>query len=184
MGDYILASASPRRQELLKLILPEFKIIPSGIEEIVPLGMEGEEQPRYLANLKAKDIAVKYPDDIVIGADTSVIIDSTVLGKPVNADDAFGMLKILSGKKHKVVTGCAVVKKGLCNSFSVATEVEFYPLSDSEIEDYIITGEPFDKAGAYGIQGRGALLVKEIRGDYFNVVGLPVAELNRKLKLY
>lgn len=183
MNTVILASASPRRKELLGLITEEFKIIPSGVEETVPDGIPPEKQPEFLAKLKAEDIAKKYPHDIIIGADTSVIIDNCVLGKPDGREEARSMLNRLSGRMHKVITGCAVIKNGECRSFSSVTEVEFYRLTDKEIEDYIATGEPFDKAGAYGIQGKGGLLVKAIRGDWFNVVGLPVAELARVLKI-
>lgn len=183
MGDLILASASPRRKELLGLITEKFEVIPSGVEENVPDGIPPEKQPEFLARLKAEDIAKKYPHGTVIGADTSVIIDDCVLGKPRDRAEAKLMLSRLSGRTHKVVTGCAVIKNGEVRSFSSVTEVEFYPLKDCEIEEYIATGEPFDKAGAYGIQGKGGLLVKAIRGDWFNVVGLPVAELSRVLKI-
>lgn len=183
MNTVILASASPRRKELLGLITEEFTIIPSGVEETVPDGIPPEKQPEFLAKLKAEDIAKKYPHDIIIGADTSVIIDDCVLGKPDGREEARSMLNRLSGRTHKVITGCAVIKNGECRSFSSVTEVEFYRLTDKETEDYIATGEPFDKAGAYGIQGKGGLLVKAIRGDWFNVVGLPVAELARVLKI-
>ena len=113
-----------------------------------------------------KEFCMRYP------------IKEVVL-KPENPEDAVRMLTALSGKRHKVITGCAVCKNGACRSFSSVTEVEFYPLDDREISDYVATGEPLDKAGAYGIQGRGALFVKSINGDYFNVVGLPVAALRR-----
>ena len=110
-----------------------------------------------------------------------VILDGEIMGKPADESDARRMLGALSGKKHKVVTGCCIIRGDSRRAFSDITEVEFYPLSDSEIDDYIATGEPFDKAGAYGIQGQGALLVKGIIGDYFNVMGLPVAMLKREL---
>ena len=176
---YILASASPRRRELFGLISDDFRIVPSNAEETAPDGIAAENLPERLARLKAGDIAAKYPFDTVIGADTLVILDGKVLGKPENPEDAVRMLTALSGKRHKVITGCAVCKNGACRSFSSVTEVEFYPLDDKEISDYVATGEPLDKAGAYGIQGRGALFVKSINGDYFNVVGLPVAALRR-----
>ena len=184
MDTVFLASASPRRKELFCLKTEEFKIIPSGVEETVPDGIPPEEQPEYLASLKAEDIAKKYPHDIIIGADTSVIIDNCVLGKPGDRENAKEMLKMLSGRTHKVVTGCSVIKNGECRSFSSVREVEFYRLTEKEIEEYIATGEPFDKAGAYGIQGKGGLLVKAIRGDWYNVVGLPVARLARELKAF
>ena len=179
MNDLILASASPRRKELLSLITEDFKIIPSGVKEAVPDGIPPEKQPEYLARLKAGDIAKKYPHGTVIGADTSVIVDECVLGKPHGREQAKTMLKMLAGRTHKVITGCAVINNGECRSFSSVTEVEFYPLTEKEIEEYIATGEPFDKAGAYGIQGKGGLLVKAICGDWYNVVGLPVARLAR-----
>ena len=176
---FILASASPRRRELFGLISDDFRIVPSNAEETAPDGIAAENLPEYLARLKAGDIAAKYPFDTVIGADTVVILDGKVLGKPENPENAVRMLTALSGKRHKVITGCAVYKNGACRSFSSVTEVEFYPLDDKEISDYVATGEPLDKAGAYGIQGRGALFVKSVNGDYFNVVGLPVAALRR-----
>ena len=178
---YILASASPRRKELLSLVVNDFEIVPSEIPEIVPDDLEVEKHSEYLARLKANDIAKDYKDAIVIGADTSVIYGGEILGKPCDREDAKRMLRFLSGNTHKVITGCAVVENGVCNSFSVTTEVEFFELTDKEIEDYLDTSEPYDKAGSYGIQGFGGLFVKAIKGDYFNVVGLPVAHLKRFL---
>lgn len=179
--SYILASQSPRRRELLSVISDDFTVIPSNVEEIVPDEIEIFDGPEYLAKIKALDIAKDYPNDIVIGADTSVFLGEFVLGKPTDRKDAFSMLKALSGNTHRVITGCAIVKGDKCVSFSVKSEVEFYQLSDEEINAYLDTNEPYDKAGAYGIQAKGALLVKEIRGDYFNIVGLPIGELNRRL---
>ncbi len=182
MSKFILASQSPRRRELFSVITPEFEVLPSSVEEIVPDGIGIFESPEYLAKIKALDIAKSHPDDIVIGADTSVILGDVILGKPKDRQNAYEMIKMLSGNTHIVVTGCAIVKADKMVSFSVKSEVEFYPLSDAEINAYLDTDEPYDKAGAYGIQAKGALLVKEIRGDYFNIVGLPIGELNRKLK--
>ena len=179
---YILASASPRRKELLSLAVKDFEIIPSKIPEIVPDGLEVEKHSEYLARLKANDIAKDFKNAVVIGADTSVILGNEILGKPRDREDAKRMLKMLSGNTHKVITGCAVVKNGVCDSFSVTTEVEFLGLTDKEIEDYLNTDEPYDKAGSYGIQGLGGLFVNSIKGDYFNVVGLPVAHLKRFLE--
>ncbi len=178
---YILASQSPRRRELLAIITDDFEVIPSNVEEILPDGLEAVKGPEYLAKIKAEDIAKAYPDDIVIGADTSVFLGNKVLGKPKDREDAFNMLKALSGNTHTVITGCAVIKNGACESFSVVSEVEFFELSDAEINAYLDTDEPYDKAGSYGIQAKGALFVKEIRGDYFNIVGLPIGELNKRL---
>lgn len=178
---YILASASPRRKELLALAVKDFEIVPSKIPEIVPDGLEVEKHSEYLAKLKANDIAKDFKDAVVIGADTSVILGNEILGKPKDREDAKRMLKMLSGNIHKVITGCAVVKNGVCESFSVTTEVEFFELTDKEIEDYLNTDEPYDKAGSYGIQALGGLFVSAIKGDYFNVVGLPIAHLKRFL---
>lgn len=180
----VLASASPRRQELLKLIFADFEVIPADIDETVRKSIELTQYPEYLALKKSHHIAEKRPiDDIVIGCDTGVFIDDVMLGKPKNKEQAYEMLKMLSGRTHKVITGVSIFCKGQNICFSETTEVEFYPLTDREIKEYVETAEPMDKAGAYGIQGKGTLLVKKINGDFFNVVGLPVAALRQKLKL-
>ena len=174
---YILASASPRRKELFSKIVDEFEICPSNIPETVPDGLQAEKQPEYLAKIKAEDVAKKHPEDIVVGADTSVILGDEILGKPKDRKDAKRMLNALSGKTHKVITGCAVVKKGVTESFSVTTEVTFHLLDKNDVEQYLDTDEPYDKAGSYGIQGLAMIFVKEINGDYYNVVGLPINHL-------
>lgn len=180
----ILASQSPRRQQLLSLICNDFSIEPADIDETVGENMEVEQIPEYLAVKKAEHIFKKgHSDDIVIGCDTGVFIDGDMLGKPQNKDNAVKMLSALSGRVHKVITGCAIFSKNRKISFSQTTFVEFYTLTKAEIEEYVNTGEPMDKAGAYGIQGKGATLVKEIKGDFYNVVGLPVALLNKHLKM-
>lgn len=178
---YILASASPRRRELISHIIDDFKVVVSEIEETCPEEIELFKRPEFLSVKKAEDIAIRYNDDIIISADTAVFLDDKMLGKPKNKEDAFLMLKSLSGRKHKVITGCCIIKGNKKHSFSVATDVEFYELTEREIEDYIAKNESFDKAGGYGIQGKGCVLVKGIEGDYFNVVGLPVAELHKQL---
>lgn len=180
--DIILASASPRRCELLKFVCGEFRTVVSDFEEIAPAGLISEKLPEYFALGKAKRVAGSYSDSVVIGADTAVILEGKALGKPSSDNEARKMLLSLSGKTHKVITGCAVISGEKSVSFSVCTEVKFYPLSCDEIEKYIKTGEPFDKAGAYGIQGKGALFVEKINGDYYNVVGLPIAKLKRVLE--
>ncbi len=180
--NVVLASGSPRRQELLKYIFSDFTVKASSVEEIIPESLDVTEIPEYLAEIKAKDIASNFPNSLVIGADTVVIIGNTVLGKPKNRAEAYEMLKSLSGNTHKVITGCALLLNGNCRKFSVTTEVEFYPLTENEIEEYIASDEPYDKAGGYGIQSNGALLVKGIKGDYFNVVGFPIAELKRQIQ--
>lgn len=178
----VLASASPRRQELISLISADFSVCPANVDESFSCNLSAESIPEMLAARKALAVSKNYPDDTVIGCDTSVIVDNEILGKPKDREDAFRMLKLLSGKTHKVITGCAIFKGGKSISFSEVTKVTFYPLTEDEINSYIETNEPMDKAGAYGIQGYGSLLVKEIHGDYFNVVGLPVAKLNKALK--
>ncbi|MCQ2515086.1 MAG: Maf family protein [Ruminococcus sp.] len=179
----ILASASPRRQQLLSLICDDFKVLPADIYESITETVDLETIPEQLAFDKASYIFQNCKsDDIVIGCDTGVFVDGKMLGKPKDKQQAFEMLKMLSDRKHKVITGCAILHKNQISKFSQVTEVEFYNLTDDEIYSYINTGEPIDKAGAYGIQGKGALLVKGIVGDFHNVVGLPVAELSRRLK--
>ena len=181
MSKIVLASKSPRRQELIRNITEDFEVAVSPVEEILPEGTPLEEAPVYLSALKARAVAEERPDSIVIGADTVVILGDTLLGKPKDEKDAFRMLSLLSGKVHTVITGCCIIKNGEEKRFFETTRVEFYPLSDREIEEYIVTGEPMDKAGAYGIQGKGMLLVKGIEGDFFNVMGLPVGRLKREL---
>ncbi|MBQ7875605.1 MAG: septum formation inhibitor Maf [Oscillospiraceae bacterium] len=180
---YILASGSPRRKELLSLIIPEYEVLVSGCEEFVPEGTSAEKVPAILAEQKALAVAKLRPDDTVIGSDTVVVLNGEIFGKPKDEAHAHAMLKALSGKKHFVYTGVAVAENGKVRSFVQKTEVEFYELSDETIDKYISTGEPMDKAGAYGIQGKGSVLVKGIVGDYFNVMGLPVAETARFLGL-
>ncbi len=179
---YILASASPRRKQLLCNIIDEFEICPSAVEERVGGDLPAEQAPAFLAKLKAEDVAARHQHAVVIGADTGVFVDGIMLGKPRDRDHAAQMLQMLSGRTHRVITGCCICYEGKSVSFSEVTQVTFYPLSQQEIDSYLDTSEPYDKAGAYGIQGKGVVLVKEICGDYFNVVGLPVARLARILK--
>lgn len=180
--EVILASQSPRRKELLSLIFSSFKVVPAKGEEIADPAAETDLVPQFLALNKCREIAGRFRDELVIGCDTAVILGNEIMGKPKNDDDAFRMLKMLSGKTHKVISGTAIYFKEEYHSFSSMTEVTFRDLSDDDIIEYIKTGEPFDKAGAYGIQGKGSLLVKKINGDYFNVVGLPVSQLAYELK--
>ncbi len=182
MKRIVLASASPRRRELIRLISDNVLCVPSGEDETLPDGISASKVPLYLARLKAESVANAYPDSIVIGSDTVVILGEEILSKPESEQDAFLKLSTLSGKTHKVVTACCIIDGEKVRAFSEETQVEFYELTPLEIEEYIKTGEPMDKAGAYGIQGRGSLFVKGITGDYFNVVGLPVARLKRELK--
>ncbi len=178
----ILASASPRRKELLKILFDEFDIIPADVDENIPEDISAENAAEYLAKKKANFIAEKYPEALIIGSDTTVVIDGEILGKPADKADAKNMLLKLSGKTHKVITGVSAVYRGEELSFSEITEVVFYELSNAEIETYLNSDEWCDKAGAYGIQGKAGLFAEKIIGDYNNVVGLPVSRLNRKLK--
>lgn len=180
---YILASGSPRRRELMNLITKDFVCAVSGCDEFVPDGTPANRIPAILAEQKALAVAESHPDDIVIGSDTIVVLDGRVFGKPKSPEDAVAMLRTLSGRTHTVYTGVAVVENGNVRSFVQSTEVEFFELSDEFIRQYVATGDPLDKAGAYGIQGPGALLVKGISGDYFNVMGFPVSSVARFLKL-
>ena len=175
----ILASKSPRRRELMKYITEDFTVKTAEADETLPKGISPSDAVLYLSRIKAEPL--KGEGNTVIGADTVVAIDGKILGKPSDADSARDMLRLLSGREHSVFTGVTVFRGERETSFFAETRVKFYPLSDSEIERYILTGEPFDKAGGYGIQGYGSLLVEEIHGDYFNVVGLPVSKLNRVL---
>ncbi|MCQ2455442.1 MAG: Maf family protein [Clostridia bacterium] len=179
---YILASGSPRRKELFAYICKDFAIVTADIKEFCPDEIPIEKRPEYLALQKAEAVAKSNKDAVVIGADTAVFSDGEMLGKPKDRFDAEKMLKRLSGKTHTVITGCAIVCGQEKRSFSVETRVKFLTLDDNRIADYIKTGEPVDKAGAYGIQGFGSLLVESINGDYFNVVGLPVSRLNQELQ--
>lgn len=176
----ILASASPRRRELLSYIISEFDVIPSGIDEEATGAPE--DQVKQLAADKALDIAGQYPDALVIGADTLVAIDDRVLGKPLDEAEAADMLRLLSGREHRVYTGVAVANNGRMKTDVNMTLVQFAKLSDEEIREYISTGEPMDKAGAYGIQGYCGKFIVGIRGDYFNVMGLPLNMLYNMLK--
>lgn len=184
--DWILASASPRRKELLKEIVPVFEIIPSAADESIQGYSSPKQLVKLLAALKAEEVARREENysKVVVGSDTVVAYKSIVLGKPQDEEDAKGMLKMLSGKKHHVYTGVCftVVKDGVTVYTHTAVEktaVYFKNLSDEFIEEYVKSGSPMDKAGAYGIQDGG--LVRKIKGSYTNVVGLPV-ELCKKMK--
>lgn len=173
----VLASASPRRRELLNLIGIPHDVRPANVDET----MRPREAPRRhaerLAREKASAIAVRDPNLITIGADTVVVINRKVLGKPADAEDAARMLGMLSGREHTVITAVAVSRGRELRSAIEEVRVKVRRLSDEEIEAYIATGEPMDKAGAYGIQGFGATIVERIEGDYFSVMGLPLVRL-------
>lgn len=183
--QFILASGSPRRRELLSGLGLDFTVQPSGAEEPIDPSLSPQLTVERLSLLKAADVAAAQTGQaLVLGADTIVWLDGQILGKPRDADNARQMLMRLSGKTHSVFTGISVVRvsDGKCVSVCEQTQVRFRALSEEDISRYLATGEPLDKAGAYGIQGRGALLIERIDGDYFNVVGLPLCRLAALLR--
>ena len=179
----ILASQSPRRRQLLEQMgFTDFIVRPAKGEELADPSLDPGALVEALSRQKALEIsAAAKEDDLIIAADTVVAVDGQVLGKPHSTQQAHQMLSALSGREHTVYTGVTVCRGAQLLTEHEATAVRFRPLTDQEIDAYIATGEPMDKAGSYGIQGRGALLVEGISGDYFNVVGLPVCRLGRML---
>ncbi len=178
----ILASRSPRRRDLLQYILDDFTVTTSDVDETYDKNLLPHEIVLFLSKQKAKAVEKDYPNDLIIACDTIVSLNNEILEKPLDENDAFKMLKRLSHKTHQVITGVTLLMNHQMDSFYSKTDVTFYDLSEVEIRDYIKTGEPFDKAGAYGIQGYASKFVKEVKGDYFTVVGLPVGKLYQKLK--
>lgn len=179
--EIVLASASPRRRELLSLITEHFTVCPADADETLRDAPLGEEVTR-LSRLKAEAVQAQYPNAVCIGSDTMVTIDGLRLGKPKDADEAASMLRRLRGRTHEVLTGLAVLTPdGGAHTLHICTRVTFRDFAEDELAAYLATGEPLDKAGAYGIQGLGGLLVAGIQGDYHNVVGLPVCRLGRML---
>lgn len=174
--QYILASQSPRRQELLRLILSNFDIFPADVDETLAADVALPQAVGMLAAAKAAAVFATHPQAVVIGSDTVVVVDGQVLGKPTDAADAMRMLQMLSGRAHVVMTGYAISNPitGAISHECTQTAVQFADLTIAEIEAYIASGEPMDKAGAYGIQGLGARFVERIDGDYYSVMGLPV----------
>lgn len=183
--NIILASGSPRRKEILENTNLKFSVITSDIDERI---FENEEPIQLVLRLafeKCMSVAQNNPSDLVIGADTIVVLDNEILGKPKNEEEAFNTLSKLSNREHQVITGMSIVN--LENEKKIVdyaiSNVKFKKLTDQDIKDYISTKECLDKAGSYGIQGYGALLVEEIKGDYFNIVGLPISKLSDILKI-
>ncbi len=177
----ILASASPRRQELLKFFGVPFTVRVADIDETMDLTRPAYDEVARVSRLKALAIP-RQEDDVVIAADTIVVCEGRVLGKPRDEADAIGTLKLLSGRDHQVMTGCTVLCGDRCESFTEVTDLHFRELSDREIARYVASGEPMDKAGSYGIQGGAALFCTHMVGDYYNVMGLPVCALGLTLK--
>ena len=179
--QYILASQSPRRKFLLETIIPKFDIIVSNADETISPDIDPVTTVKILAKRKGESIAKQYPDAVVISADTIVVTDGIILGKPENEADAEHMLHMLSGKTHQVITGVCIMYNNTEHIFANITDVTFKNLSDLEIKNYIATGEPMDKAGSYGLQGDGSKFVTNIDGDKFNVIGLPISDLKNTL---
>lgn len=173
----VLASASPRRRDLLDLIGIRHTVSPADTDESLRIGELPEAYAERLARAKAEKLAETSPEALIIGADTIVVIDDLVLGKPKDVGDAERMLGMLSGRSHTVMTAVAVVHGGRTVSAVELVDVTFRPLTEDEIRSYVATGEPMDKAGAYGIQGYGATIVRRIDGDYFAVMGLSLVKL-------
>ena len=176
----VLASKSPRRSEILRNAGLDFTVRVADADETIPDGTKPQDAVVFLAARKA--MAVERADDeLVLGADTVVVLDNKILGKPKDRDDAYNMIKSLSGRVHSVFTGVCAIGNGVSVTFAEETKVEFLPLTDEEISAYIDTDEPYDKAGAYGIQGLASKFIRGIEGDYFNVVGLPISRIYEKI---
>ena len=179
---YVLASASPRRRELLQLVLPSFTVRPAECDETCDL-QDPHSLVTELARRKCRAaVAISSPDEVIIAADTLVFLNGQPLGKPRTEAEARDMLRRLSGNTHQVCTAYALWAKGRETVCCVESEVTFFPLTEEEIAAYVATGEPMDKAGAYGAQGKGAIFVEGIDGDFFNVMGLPLCTLGEMLK--
>ncbi len=177
----ILASASPRRRELLGLFQVPFVIRVADIDETMDEGLSPFDEVGRVSRAKALAVQ-REKSDIVIAADTIVVCGGKVLGKPRSEEEARAMLRLLSGRDHQVMTGCTVVRENLAETFTEVTDLHFRELSEKEIERYVASGEPMDKAGAYGIQGGAALFCQRMSGDYYNVMGLPVCRLGQLLR--
>lgn len=178
----ILASESPRRRELLALMGLDFTVVTSNVEETAPEGASAEKTVRALALQKAQAVAALHPDDCVIGADTVVELGGDILGKPHTPENAKRYLLRMQGRRHIVYTGVAVITGGKADVRCCRTDVTFCPMSETEIDWYVSTGEPLDKAGAYGVQGPGGVFVERVEGNYFNVMGMPLPLLYQMLK--
>ena len=176
----VLASKSPRRSEILKNAGIDFTIRVADADETIPAGTNPQDAVVFLAARKALAVE-RAEDETVLGADTIVVLNDKILGKPKDREDAFNMLRSLSGRVHSVFTGVCAVGNGISLTFAEETKVEFYSLTDDEINEYLDTDEPYDKAGAYGIQGIASKFIRGIEGDYFNVVGLPISSVYKKI---
>lgn len=181
--NIILASQSPRRKELLERMGLDFCVKTAPHDETMDPKKDAQTEVQRVSALKAEAVRkLCTDDDLIIAADTVVVLQGRVMGKPASQEEAFHMLRALSGQEHQVITGLCVSALGKCQSTSVSTSLRFRPLSEAEISAYIASGEPMDKAGAYGIQGLAAMFVQELHGDYYNVMGLPVCTLAGMLR--
>lgn len=178
----ILASNSPRRTEILKLANIDHQVVTSNIIEVVNSKLTPTEVVQDLAMQKASDVASRYPNDLIIGADTVVVINNEILGKPHTEQEAYEMISKISGQTHEVITGVCIVKNKQIETFAEHTYVTFYQMTNQEIIEYIHTEQVYDKAGAYAIQGIGCRYIKKIDGDYYNVMGLPISKLYHYLQ--
>lgn len=178
----ILASQSPRRRELLALLEEPFQVVSPDVEEGFIEGVDLKEQICDLAKRKAHAVFANHPDAVVISADTIVVYEGHILEKPLNEEKAKTMLRMLSGSKHQVWTAFHIISSKREETDLVISDVKFYDLTDEEIEDYVSTGEPLDKAGGYNVQGYGALFVESIQGDHFSIMGLPISKVYQLLK--
>jgi len=181
----ILASQSPRREQILRMLGFEFSILPADVDETIPSGMKAPDVPEALAKAKSLHVSREHPEKLVLGADTLVVLEDRVLGKPSGTQEALQMLSFLSGRTHQVYTGVALAMGGkIVGSGTACTEVTFETWNKDVLEAYVRGGESLDKAGAYAIQGQGAFLVQGIRGCFFNVMGLPIQKTLRLLQPY
>ena len=185
MNKIILASKSPRRRQLLEMAEIEFDIISIDTDESYPSDLLIGEIPAFIAQYKALPITAQYPDRIVLSADTIVVLENKIIGKPKDRQDAIDILKQLSGRTHEVITGVWMQHNGISRSFSDRTQVEFHVISPEQIEFYVDKYQPFDKAGAYAIQEWiGAIAIKRIEGCFYNVMGLPISKVVNELLLF
>ena len=178
----ILASQSPRRRDLLTMLGLDFTIITADIDETMDPALSVEDAVADVCRRKAAAVGADHPDDLILAADTIVVVDGRVLGKPRDAAHAKEMLRLLSGRTHLVLTAFCLWQKGDCQTHVEQSEIRFKPLSDGEIDAYVATGSPLDKAGAYGIQEQAAVFVEAITGDYYNVMGLPLCAVVKGLR--
>lgn len=182
--QWVLASQSPRRRELLALLDHPYSVDQADIDETLDMKLPLTHAVEDLAKRKAQAVQHRHPEALIIAADTIVVLDDEILGKPTDKVDAKRMLHSLSGRTHQVITSMALVHQNKAHTFSSTTDVEFYPLDEKLIESYVENGQCLDKAGAYGIQDKGALLIKKIDGDYYTVMGLPIALLRKELQAF